>query len=144
MRPRLDDAVVPTRGRHHQPTFDNVMRDRLFDIHMLACLTSGDGCERMPMIGRRNNQAVDRRIVQDGSVVAGHLRGRSARFLDQFHRWADDGIVDVAKMRDSNVGNLQEMLGELKTANPQPHESNGHFACRVSRTNGPGRERSGR
>ena len=40
---RLHDAIVLARCLDHQPTFAQVVGDRLFDVHILAGLHGPDG-----------------------------------------------------------------------------------------------------
>src|SRR5262249_30091259 len=52
LRAHLDDALVPPRRLDHAPAFDQVVRDRLLDIDVLAGLTGPDCSQGVPVVGR--------------------------------------------------------------------------------------------
>src|SRR5438105_15960094 len=52
LRPGLHDFVVLARELNNAPPFAHVMRNRLFDIDILARLDGPDGAEGVPMVRR--------------------------------------------------------------------------------------------
>src|SRR4030065_645518 len=69
MRAAFHDAFVLTGGLDHFPAFPNVMRSRLFNIHVLACLTRPDRHQGMQMIRHGEHNRVDVLVLQQLSVV---------------------------------------------------------------------------
>jgi hypothetical protein len=64
LRPGLYDTVVLAGGLDHLTAFPDIMRDGLFDIDVLACLTSPYRYKRMPVVGRRRGNSVDAIVFQ--------------------------------------------------------------------------------
>ena len=56
--PHLNDGPVFRRGLDRFTTLEDVVRGRLLDIDMLLRLTRLDGRERMPVIGRGDDDGV--------------------------------------------------------------------------------------
>ena len=69
LRADLHDAVVPPGRLDHAPAFDEVVRDRLLDVDVLARLAGPDGRQGVPVVGRGDHQGVDIAILQDTAHV---------------------------------------------------------------------------
>ena len=80
LRADLDHAPVASRCLDHRPALDNIVRDRLLAIDVLAGGARGDEDIRMPVIGCRHDDSVDIATVQDPAKIAleSDIFGRSA------------------------------------------------------------------
>ena len=52
-----------------QPPFADVVRDRLFDIDVLAGVAGQNRRGRMPMVGRGDDDGIDRLVVEDFAEI---------------------------------------------------------------------------
>ena len=75
-----DAAVLVLRVDDGRP-FGQVVRERLFDIHVLAGGAGVDRHRHVPMVGRGDQHGVDVLAVQQLAIVLGGERRRSASFL---------------------------------------------------------------
>ena len=65
LAPGLHDAVVLARGFDHSAALDNGQRERLFAINVLPGLTGHDRRQRVPVIGRGDDDRVDLLDLQE-------------------------------------------------------------------------------
>ena len=72
----LHDALIAARGLDQQAAFAQIVRARLFDVHMLARGAGQNRRRSVPMIGRGHDHGVDRFVVED----APQIFDRFARF----------------------------------------------------------------
>ena len=79
-------------------TFDHIVADRLFHIHVLASLHRPDRCQCMPVIRCADEDDIDRFIIDHRTQVLHLLRHRAAEFNQQradFIGPVEIGIADV-------------------------------------------------
>ena len=81
----LHDPLVGVGGLHELTAFPDIVRDGLFDIHILAGLTAPDGRERVPVIRRGDRDGIDLLALQQ---LADVLIRRHVRALFQKLRLA--------------------------------------------------------
>ena len=74
----LQDTLVGTHGIHHDATFKNRVRHRLFAVNILARLNCGDGNQGMPVIWRRDHDGIN---VFSGEQFAKIIVGDAITFV---------------------------------------------------------------
>ena len=109
-RPDLHHLLVARRRLDHLAAFPHGVRRRLLDEHVLAGLEPPDGGERVPVIGRGDDDGVDVLVVEDAAQVLHELRlerrhVREPRVVDALGR---EVRVDVAERLDLDVGEARE------------------------------------
>ena len=65
----LDDTSRATEGVSHAPGVARVEGHRFFLVHVLACLDGGDEVNRVQVLRRRDQDRVDRLVVEERPVV---------------------------------------------------------------------------
>ena len=99
LRADLDDAVVLARRLHHRAAFGDGHRRRLLDVDVLAGLAGEHRHQRVPVIGRADDDGVDGLVVEDAPEVGVPGGGRR-----DFGGLGQVGRVDVADGGDLDVG----------------------------------------
>src|SRR5205823_2634473 len=107
LRAVLDDAVVFLRGAHQLLSFPPVVRARLLNVDVLAGLAAPDGHQRVPVVGRRNGDGVDRLIFQELSHVGAGLGLGQALLLHLLHTVPYHVFIDVADRGNFSGRNLR-------------------------------------
>ena len=59
LQPGLEHAIVPPHGVDHRAGLPDRQRDRLFTVHVLACLGRADGDRRVPPFAGDDDHGVD-------------------------------------------------------------------------------------
>jgi hypothetical protein len=109
LRAMLHDDVVPPGRIQQQAALAVVVTTRFLDVDVLSRIAGHDGCRRVPMVGRGNDDRVDRRVVQHVAKIA-HGSFRAGAFL----RFPPAGLVRVAHI--SHVGDLPKCLEQSGAA----------------------------
>ena len=109
-RADLHDLPVPRRRFHHLSPFPHGVRRGLLDVDVLSGLQGPDGGERMPVIGRGDDDGVDVLVVHHAPQIldeAGLERRHvgEARVVDALGRQVR---VDVAERLDLDVREPRE------------------------------------
>ena len=99
LRADLDDALMLARGVDHRAAFLDGDRGRLFDVDVLAGGAGHHGLQRVPVIGRAEDDGVDRLVVDDAPEIGDALRLRRGR-----RGLVEIRLVDVAHRDDVDVG----------------------------------------
>ena len=111
MRAVLDDAVVFARGLDGHAAFEGVVRERLFDVDVLAGLAGPNRTERVPEIRRGEENDIDVLVVEElAHVVRGLLHPTAGELLVVVHALGHHALVDVAEGGDLDVGALLERM----------------------------------
>ena len=76
LRSDLNNAFIPTGGVHHQSSFAYVVRGRLLNIDVLARITGEYRRRGMPVIGSRDDNRVNFRVVEQTPHIIRRLRLR--------------------------------------------------------------------
>ena len=103
LRAQLDYSVVFARRLDHLPAFPDAVRDRFLDIDVLAGLACQDGAERVPMVGRGDNDGVHIIVVEHPAEILHKLRTLAA---DAFYRRApilQQAAVTVGQVRQLDI-----------------------------------------
>ena len=82
LRAHLRHALRALGGFHHLAALDDGQRERLLHVHVLAGIAGVDEHQRVPVVGRGDDDRVDVFVVQQLVVVV-ILFGIGARFLDR-------------------------------------------------------------
>jgi len=114
---------------HHAPALDDIVRDRLLDVDVLAVLTGPDGGQRVPVVWRGDYQGVDVFHFQQLADVLLDLWRLLLPGLDGLGRGSDDGVVDLAQL-----GDLAVLLGGKAGGDHQEYGDHhqgkaGHPSC---------------
>ena len=109
-RADLDDLVVASRGLDHPAPLGDRVRGRLLDVHVLARLERPDGGERVPVIRRGDDDAVDVLVIEHAAEILLESRTEGR---DICERLVVDPLgrevgVDVAEGLDLDVLQLCE------------------------------------
>ena len=62
-------ALILAGRLDHLPAFEDVVRCRLLDVHVLAGLAGPDRRQRVPVVGRGERNGVDRLVVEHRAIV---------------------------------------------------------------------------
>ena len=89
------------RPRRSAATFEDVVRARLLDVDVLACLAGPDGRQRVPVVRRRDRHDVDVLALEHLAVIRVHGRLLEASRFQPLHLRADVAFIHVAQ-----AGNL--------------------------------------
>ena len=108
LRADLDDAVVLAGRLDHLAAFDQVVRDRLLDVNVLAGLAGPDGTEGVPVVGGGDHDRGHGRVFEHSADVLLGLRLLLAGVAGGLHRRRDDVLVRVDDVRDLDVVELGE------------------------------------
>ena len=102
----LDDPLVLAGRLDHLAAFEDVVGRGLLDVHVLARLAGPDRRQRVPVVGRGDDDRVDVLVVEQLAQVGVRLDARIVRaeLLDLRHEM---GLVAVAQGGEAQAGNLQ-------------------------------------
>lgn len=103
LRAALADPPQVAGPAGHFATFPDVVRDGLFDVHVLAGLHRQDRDQRVPVVGRGGRDAVDGGIIEGLAEVLDELRLAALLCGDFFLPLAADGLVDITDVTDLDV-----------------------------------------
>ena len=102
----LADALVFERRIGHHPAFGHAIAQRLLDEDVLARLERPHRRNRVPVIGRDDDDRIDLAIFEHAAEVAEGFRLVPADLLDLGDRAIEVIAIDVADGRDAGVGVL--------------------------------------
>src|SRR5262249_53904152 len=111
-----DDAVVLARGLDHLAAFPDVVRRRLLDVDVLACLAGPDSGERVPVVRGGDGDGVHTLVVEDAAQVG---LGLALLFAAEvFQSFGEQPLVHVAERDNVDVRELGEffVMGRAATA----------------------------
>lgn len=99
----LDDPSVPSCGRRHRRAFGNAVRDRRFDVCVLARVTRANRNRCVPVIRRGDHDGINRSIIKQPPKV--RMPGRSALLQrgDLFTGRLQHAGINVAQCSDLHV-----------------------------------------
>ena len=106
----LHQLAVPLGGLHHLSPLPHGVGGGLLDIHVLAGLQAPDGGQRVPVVGRGDDDRVDVLVVEDAAqvtLVAGP-ESRDVLELRVLRARGEQVLVDVAERLDLHVGQAGE------------------------------------
>ena len=104
------DAVVLAGGFDELGAFEDVVRDRLFDVNIFAGLHGPDGGEGMPMVGGGDGDGVDGFVIESAAHV-GVEEGSFASFGEDFLRGCfGAGAIDFDEGGDFEIGHGEEFV----------------------------------
>ena len=133
LRAGLHDPIVSPCGLDHRPAFRHVVSQGLFDVHVLPRLTGEHGGNRMPVVGRGDQQRVDVVAVEHAAEVAVRR-----------DVWAEPRLrplglrqVNVADGHNLDVGRLAEASSDKRPSPAAPDPADADPLV------GPGRSFSG-
>src|SRR5262249_36468943 len=95
LRPGLDDALVLARRLDHAPALDDVVRDRLLDVDVLAGLAGPDRRQRVPVVRRRDDERVNVLLFEDLADVLLGLRRPLLLVLDDLDGGGQDAGIGI-------------------------------------------------
>ena len=131
LRAHLDDAVVRRAAFDHHAAFADRQRERLLDVDVLAGLAGHDRRQRMPVIGRADDDGIDVVAVEHAAEVPrGELRRLVELLCDAVLRLRHLLVVDVAE-RDAlraESKHVAKVAGALAAAADQ---ADSHAAVRA-------------
>ena len=99
----LDHAVVLAGRGDDLLRLEDVVRARLLDVDVLACLAGPDRLQRVPVIRRGNRHGVDVLALEHLAEVRVHRRSADAFRVERIHLVADVGFVHIAEPGDLHV-----------------------------------------
>jgi hypothetical protein len=104
----LANTFVLTRGVDGLPTFPLRVRQRFFNVNILARLHGPNRCQAMPVVAGGDNHRVDIRIIdQFAKIRVGLCLGKT------FGRQSDDLRIDVADCDDIDTFELTELAHQV-------------------------------
>ena len=106
----LHDALVLARGGEDGFALEDIHADGLLQIDIRAGFNGGDGLQRVPMVGRADEDDIELVFLEHLAVVAVGAR-RLLRFLPlggNLHRAGQHLLVRIAKRDDLDGRHLQE------------------------------------
>ena len=109
----LDMRLVARRRLDQQPALANVVRDRFFDIDMLARIAGQDRCRRVPMIRSRHDHRIDRLVIEHPPHVSDRFAGRHVQTL---RRRPAPRVIHVTDRGDFDVRQVLEPAGITHSA----------------------------
>ena len=113
LRADLNDPLVLPSGLDHLLAFPRVVAGRLLDVDVLACLTTEDGQRAVPVVGRGNDDGINRGFLQELSVILDELDLLAALPLAVvFAPGIAGGRVHVADVGNLAVVTFQETAGK--------------------------------
>ena len=127
----LHNPAVPAGGFHALAAFEDVVTDRLLDIHVLAGLTGPNRDQRMPVVAGGHTDHIEILVVQRHANVLNTLRLQLRAVQAQFAEPAKQAAVGINQVRDLHVGHGQEFVD---VAAPAPVDAGHAHAHRVVRT----------
>ena len=112
LRADLHDAIVLAGGLDHAAALDEIVRDGLLDVDMLAGLTGPDGGQGVPVVRRGDADGVDVAVLEDAAEVFDDLRRPLLSRVDDLQ-----GVVGGVFIRIADGGDLDAFQGG-KAAKP--------------------------
>lgn len=119
----LDDAFVPSGRFEHESAFADIMRARLFHIHVLPCVTSQDRCRCVPMVGGANHHRIDVLLLQQCSHIGNGLRGLPSLLVHHSRGCLCALLVHVAHRGNGHILHSSERLQQISPLTTRPDES---------------------
>ena len=110
LRPHDHDAVVLASGLDHPLAFVDEHGHRLFDVDVLARRASHDGEQCVPVVRRRDHDALDILVLIHLAEIAIAL---GVRIRDVLQPFVEARLVDVADAHQVDVGELLEIRDVL-------------------------------
>ena len=107
----LGDALGLLGRVDHRPALGDPVRQRLLAIDVLAGLAGEDGRDRVPVVGRGDDDGVDVLAVEHLAEVARRRRASAGRRLGP----EAVGLVHVADGGDRDVGELLEDVEQARS-----------------------------
>ena len=95
LSPHLDDSAMLFHRGHHPLAFDNVVAVGLLDVHVLPGQAREDRRDRMPMIGRADDDRIETLVVDQLPKVGDYLRLGSLILLNRRDRLPELAGVEV-------------------------------------------------
>ena len=129
----LQDAPILADGLHELLSFEDGERERLLEIDILACLTSGDGDDGVLMVGCSDNHSVDVLSGQQVLVVLIdiHLHLLLAlRPVELLHSTLEAvalDVIDIAASQHTHVVERHEGAQQIHRLLPKPDETQVDF-----------------
>ncbi len=122
----LHDPVVFSCRGDHLAAFPYIVRDRLFDVNVLAGLARPDRYQRMPVIRRGGNNRVDILVLKQLSNVDVGIDLFVA--LLEFRDLAIDKIpIGIAKSHHPHAGNVSEPLDMIAALAAKTHHGHANI-----------------
>jgi hypothetical protein len=118
----LNDLVVFASCFDELPSFPNVVRNGLFDIHVFAGLNGPNRGQRMPMVWRGDADGIDVFALEQFPDIAVTLE-TVALVLAFANRLIKDVVVRVAEGNEADARNLLELLDMVFAAAIQTNDS---------------------
>ena len=106
----LHDPAIPVHRRDELLALPPVMRARLFDVRVLACLARPDTHQRMPVVWRGNRNRIDGLVFQHLSHVRESTWLGQIQFFDIAQPRSQHVLIDVADRGDFHPRDLGEPL----------------------------------
>ncbi len=132
LRAVLDDDAIFFLSFDGDTAFGNVVAQRLFNIHMLAGLSSPDGHQGMPMVGRRDGNRIDVLVFQSPPQIFVALAAFAIRsIVHLLLKRPQHVLVRVDQVGDLDVLQLAETLQMLFAAAVEADERNPHAVVRA-------------
>ena len=130
VEPDLAHAPVPSRRLHHAPALGHAQRERLLDVDVLAGLERVDRLQRVPVVGRRDDDRVDVAPVEKPPVVLELLR----RAADLRGGEVEVRLPQVADRHDLGVSLCEEAVEHLVAAVAEADEAEANAVVRPEHT----------
>ena len=134
LRANLYDPIELSRGVNYLLPFPMVMRQRFFDVDILASLASPDRCQCMPMIASRDHDGIDIGVVEQLPQVV-ILFGASVLSACRLQ----SRLIGIAKGGNPHVGELTELLEQVVRPIAGPDEAEIQAFVQVFRLSSRGR-----
>src|SRR5262249_3498846 len=99
----LHDALVMPCRLDHAPALDDVVRDRLLDVNVLARLTGPDCGQGVPVVGGSDGHGGDVLVLEDVADVLLEARRLLLPRGDALECLGDDVLVGVAEVGDLDI-----------------------------------------
>ncbi len=150
LRPHLDDPLVFAGRLHHAPAFDEIVRNRLLDIDVLARLARPNRGQGMPVIGGSYDKGGDVRVFKNAAHVFFDLWDLLLMFIHRLESVGDDVIIGIANRGDLDAIARREPSYQIQASPVDAHDGQHNLIvgliahrrrphCRKSRDGGGGR-----
>ena len=126
MRAGLDDSVVLAGRFDDLAAFPDVVRNGLFDVHILARLHCPDGGEGMPMVGCGNGDDVHIFAFEKFAHVGKDLDADSLVFLVLLFL-IENGVVHVAQPGDAAALDLGQSANVVLAPASEADDGDAHL-----------------
>ena len=120
LRAVLHQHLVPPGGFDQQPSLANVVRNRLLHVDVFARLAGENRSRGVPVIGRADDDGVQRGIVEQDPHVADRM---ALRDVEMLRRTGPALIVRIATVRNCRIRVVPSVVGVVGAAPAAPDQS---------------------